>query len=69
LFYAKNSRANLRRLDGFSDEASTGYSPTHRDLAVADHCAAIEEQRRRNGVERFFNKLKHFRAVSTRYDK
>lgn len=25
--------------------------------------------RRRNMVERFFNKLKHFRAVATRYDK
>ncbi len=23
----------------------------------------------RNAVERFFNKLKHFRAVATRYDK
>ena len=25
--------------------------------------------RKRNQVERFFNKLKHFRAVATRYDK
>jgi transposase len=25
--------------------------------------------RRRNAVERFFNKLKHFRAIATRYDK
>lgn len=25
--------------------------------------------RARNAVERFFNKLKHFRAVATRYDK
>lgn len=25
--------------------------------------------RKRNAVERFFNKLKHFRAVVTRYDK
>ncbi len=25
--------------------------------------------RRRNQVERFFNKLKHFRAIATRYDK
>jgi transposase len=25
--------------------------------------------RQRNGVERYFNKLKHFRAVATRYDK
>ena len=25
--------------------------------------------RQRNAVERFFSKLKHFRAVATRYDK
>jgi len=25
--------------------------------------------KKRNAVERFFNKLKHFRAVATRYDK
>jgi transposase len=25
--------------------------------------------RKRNLVERFFNKIKHFRAVATRYDK
>ncbi len=25
--------------------------------------------RQRNGVERFFNKIKHFRAIATRYDK
>ncbi len=28
-----------------------------------------ERYRARNCVERFFNKLKHFRAVATRYDK
>jgi len=28
-----------------------------------------ELYRKRNAVERFFNKLKHFRAVATRYDK
>ena len=25
--------------------------------------------RQRNAVERFFNKIKHFRAIATRYDK
>jgi len=25
--------------------------------------------KQRNAVERFFNKLKHFRAIATRYDK
>lgn len=29
----------------------------------------VELYKARNQVERFFNKLKHFRAVATRYDK
>jgi transposase len=39
-------------------------------------CHQQEQRRRRKGVfcernlvERFFNKLKHFRALATRYDK
>jgi transposase len=35
-------------------------SPRHCDFAL--YCE-------RNLVERFFNKLKHFRAIATRYDK
>ena len=35
---------------------------TPRDCDFALYCE-------RNLVERFFNKLKHFRAVATRYDK
>ena len=35
---------------------------TQRDCDFALYCE-------RNFVERFFNKLKHFRAIATRYDK
>ena len=35
---------------------------TKRDCDFALYCE-------RNLVERFFNKLKHFRAIATRYDK
>jgi transposase len=35
-------------------------SPQHCDFAL---------YRERNLVERFFNKLKHFRGIATRYDK
>ena len=34
---------------------------------MAEHGAWVYRQR--NAVERFFNKLKHFRAIATRYDK
>lgn len=36
-----------------------------------DHAAAVQRlvYRQRNAVERFFNELKHFRAVATRCDK
>ena len=36
-------------------------------LPPSRHCAVL--YRYRNLVERFFNKLKHFRAVATRYEK
>lgn len=44
------------------------HSPTSRDRKVqrsVDHLI----YRQRNLIERFFNKLKHFRRVATRYDK
>ena len=44
------------------------HIPTSRDRKVqrsVDHCL----YRQRNLVERFFNRLKHFRRVATRYDK
>lgn len=45
-----------------------GHIPTQRDRKVQRSVdAAIYRQR--NLVERFFNKLKHFRKVATRYEK
>ena len=44
------------------------HIPTARDRKVqrsVDHFI----YRQRNLIERFFNKLKHFRRVATRYDK
>jgi len=29
----------------------------------------LERYKRRNTIERFFNKIKHFRRIATRYDK
>ena len=47
--------------------ATANVKPMPRRL----HPPAFDKQlyRKRNLVERFFNKLKHFRAVATRYDK
>ena len=50
---AKGAWANIRPLDHRKE------TPTF--------CAWVYRQR--NQVERFFNKIKHFRAVATRYDK
>ena len=36
-------------------------------VSVPEFCPILYKER--NFVERFFNKLKHFRAVATRYDK
>lgn len=51
--------------------ASTGgraHIPTQRDRKVQRSVDA-ELYRQRNLIERFFNKLKHFRRIATRYDK
>jgi len=47
--------------------ATANVKPLHHRLDPP----AFDKQlyRKRNLVERFFNKLKHFRAVATRYDK
>lgn len=50
---------------------STGaaaHIPTQRDRKVQRSVDAAV-YRRRNLVERFFNKLKHFRRIATRFDK
>jgi transposase len=37
--------------------------------AIPSSSFSPEDKCERNLVERFFNKLKHFRAIATRYDK
>jgi transposase len=44
------------------------HIPTCRDRKV-QRSVDRELYRQRNLVERFFNKLKHFRRIATRYDK
>jgi len=51
-----------------TERGSIAHIPTQRDRKVqrsVDHAL----YRQRNLIERFFNKLKHFRRVATRYDK
>ncbi|MFC5386981.1 transposase, partial [Aquamicrobium segne] len=45
--------------------ANIRLMPTRKRFPAFDH----QLYRKRNVVERFFNKLKQFRAVATRYDK
>lgn len=45
--------------------ANIRLMPTRKRFPAFDH----ELYRKRNHVERFFNKIKQFRAVATRYDK
>lgn len=55
-------------LDAAKVRGATAHIPTQRDRKVQ---RSVDQQiyRRRNLVERFFSKLKHFRRVATRFDK
>ena len=55
-------------LDLIAAHGGRGHIPTQRDRKVQRSVAA-EIYRKRNLVERFFNKLKHFRRIATRYEK
>jgi transposase len=55
-------------IDPVEARGGRAHIPTSRDRKVqrsVDHFI----YRQRNLIERFFNKLKHFRRVATRYDK
>jgi len=55
-------------IDLVESRGGRAHIPTCRDRKVqrsVDHAL----YRQRNLIERFFNKLKHFRRVATRYDK
>ena len=51
-----------------ADHGSDPQIPTQRDRKI-QRSVDPELYRQRNLVERFFNKIKHFRRIATRYDK
>ena len=55
-------------LDLIVQHGSRPHIPTQRDRK-AQRSVDRNIYRQRNLVERFFNKLKHFRRIATRYDK
>ena len=55
-------------LDLIARSGGRGHIPTQRDRKLQRSVDPLI-YRQRNLVERFFNKLKHFRAIATRYDK
>jgi len=55
-------------LDLIAAHGGRGHIPTQRDRKV-QRSVDPAIYRQRNLVERFFNKLKHFRKIATRYEK
>jgi len=55
-------------LDLIAAHGGRGHIPTQRDRKV-QRSVDPALYRQRNLVERFFNKIKHFRKIATRYEK
>jgi transposase len=55
-------------VDLVADRGGRAHIPTQRDRKL-QRSVDLMLYRERNLIERFFNKLKHFRRVATRYDK
>lgn len=55
-------------IDWCAARGATAHIPSQRNVRVL-RSVAPELYRLRNLVERYFNKLKHFRRVATRFDK
>ncbi len=55
-------------LEIIAQHGSRPHIPTQRDRKL-QRSVDPERYRQRNLVERFFNKLKHFRRIAARYDK
>lgn len=55
-------------IDFITARGSRAHIPTQRDRKV-QRSVDPKLYRSRNLVERFFNKLKHFRRIATRFDK
>ena len=59
--------SDKRREEAKAVDAWANIRPVSRRIKKPIFSAFLYRQR--NLIERFFNKLKHFRAVATRYDK
>lgn len=55
-------------VDLVADRGGRAHIPTQRDRKL-QRSVDPALYRERNLIERFFNKLKHFRRIATRYDK
>lgn len=55
-------------VDLVADRGGRAHIPTQRDRKL-QRSVDPTLYRERNLIERFFNKLKHFRRIATRYDK
>ena len=55
-------------IDLFATRGTTAHIPSQSNVRVV-RTVNLERYRQRNLVERFFNKLKHFRRIATRYEK
>ena len=60
-----DARTILKRI---ADHGSCPHIPTQRDRRE-QRSVSHDLYRQRNHVERFFNKLKHFRGIATRHHK
>lgn len=54
-------------IDAVTERGTTPHIPTQRDRKV-QRTVTPDLYRQRNLVERFFNKLKQFRKIATRYE-
>ena len=54
-------------IDGLAERQITPVIPPKANRKTKRDCDFV--YRERNLIERFFNKIKHFRAIATRYDK
>jgi transposase len=59
------ARAIIARIEA---AGATAHIPSQSNVRIR-RVVQLEVYRQRNLVERFFNKLKHFRRIATRYDK
>lgn len=55
-------------IDRVHARGGTAHIPTQRDRR-AQRSVDRDLYRQRNRIERFFNKIKHFRRIATRFDK